>query len=135
MPHEVNELANKRMKIIVDRTPDREAHARRIVSRQLARIESDRPYIPARDAAMLYSECGYCSQKVWESVTSVSLSLCEMHQEKQRLEEERDALKKQLELQQLEMEVERLRGEKEMREERVHALDRPAGFDVSAGYP
>jgi hypothetical protein len=111
---EINELANKRMKIIVDRTPDREQHARRVVQKQLQRIEDEHPYIPARDAAMVPSECGTCSARVWEPAGALTWTLCPTHRAESDLKRERDALKQQLELQQLEMEIERLREEKEL---------------------
>jgi hypothetical protein len=112
---EINELANKRMKIIVDRTPDREQHARRIVQKQLRRIEEEDPYIPARDTAVVPDECGECNARVWEPVGAWRYTLCPMHREKRKLENERNDLKRELEVQQLEMEIERLREEKELR--------------------
>lgn len=119
MHHEINEMANKRMKIIVDRTPDREQHARRIVKHHLDEIEKDTPYVPARDAAMVPRECGECQARVWVPV-GVWYTLCPLHREQRELERARDELKQNLELQQLEMEIERLRAEKELRGDPVY---------------
>lgn len=52
------------LKIIIDKTPDRERHAQDMVGRMVHRSMGI-PIIPARDDAHVISHCYECGTKMW----------------------------------------------------------------------